>query len=68
MAEYLKRNGIIDANADAEDLEGFLTRCVAAKDAYEFYVLLRRESESPKVSKKMKSRAGPPKGKSRRGK
>jgi endonuclease III len=49
MTEYLKRNGIIDANADAEDLEGFLTRCVAAKDAYEFYVLLRRESESPKV-------------------
>jgi endonuclease-3 len=68
MTDYLKRNGIIDANADAEDLEGFLTRCVAAKDAYEFYVLLRRESESPKVSKRMKGRAGPPKGKSGRGK
>lgn len=66
MTEYLKRHGIIDADADEEDLEGFLTRCVAAKDAYEFYVLLRRASESPKVSKKMKGRAGPPKGKSRR--
>jgi endonuclease-3 len=68
MIEYLKRNGIIEANADVEDLEGFLTRCVAAKDAYEFYVLLRRESESPKVSKKVKGRAAPPKGKSGRGK
>jgi len=66
MTDYLKRNGIIDANADAEDLEGFLTRCVAAKDAYEFYVLLRRESESPKVMKKLKGRADPPQGKSGR--
>jgi endonuclease-3 len=66
MIEYLKRNGIIEANADEEDLEGFLTRCVAAKDAYEFYVLLRRESESLKVIRKSKGRTGPPKGKSGR--
>jgi len=52
MTDYLKRNGIIEANADQDDLEGFLTRCVAAKDAYDFYALLRRESESPKLSKK----------------
>jgi endonuclease III len=62
MADYLKRNGIIDANADAQDLEGFLTRCVAAKDAYEFYALLRRESESPKVSKKSTKGRSRPKG------
>jgi endonuclease III len=69
MADYLKRNGIIDANADEEDTEGFLTRCVAAKDAYEFYVLLRRESESPKVIKrKIKGRPGPRKGKENGGK
>jgi endonuclease III len=68
MTEYLKCNGIIEESADAEDLEGFLTRCVAAKDAYEFYVLLRRASESPKGNKKLKGRAGPAKGKSRRGK
>jgi hypothetical protein len=60
MADYLKRNGIIDANADDEDTEGFLTRCVPAKDAYEFYALLRRESESPKVLKnKTKNRSRP---------
>jgi endonuclease III len=60
MADYLKRNGIIEAGADEDDIEGFLTRQVAAKDAYEFYVLLRRESESPKVlKKKAKSRSRP---------
>jgi endonuclease-3 len=69
MAEYLKQNGIVEANADEEDLEGFLTRCVAAKDAYEFYVLLRRESECPKVGKKKgKSRSDPKKRKDDGGK
>jgi len=63
MADYLKRNGIIDANADDEDLEGFLTRCVPAKNAYEFYLLLRRESEAPKVLKnKTKGRSRPKEG------
>lgn len=60
MIEYLKRNQIIDADADAQDIEGFVTRQVAAKDAYEFYALLRRESESPKVNSrraKTKTRA-----------
>jgi endonuclease III len=63
MTDYLKRNDIIDAGADEEDLEGFLTRCVPAKDAYEFYALLRRESESPKVLKgKPKGRSHPKEG------
>jgi len=52
MIEYLRNNGIISQDADEEDIEGFLTRQVAAKDAYEFYALLRRESESPKLGKK----------------
>lgn len=65
MAGYLKQNGIIDAGADEEDLEGFLTRCVSAKDAYEFYALLRRESEAPKMMKKKRkeSRSRPQEGK-----
>jgi len=54
MADYLKQNEIVDPDADASDIEGFLTRQVAAKNAYEFYSLLRRESESPKVAKKTK--------------
>jgi endonuclease III len=52
MIEYLRKNGAIAPDADEEDVEGFLTRQVAAKDAYEFYALLRRESESPKLGKK----------------
>ena len=56
MIEYLRRNGAIAPDATEEDIEGFLTRQVAAKDAYEFYALLRRESESPKLCKKAVSR------------
>jgi hypothetical protein len=52
MIEYLRKNGFIAPDADEEDIEGFLTRQVSAKDAYEFYALLRRESESPKLSRK----------------
>lgn len=51
MIECLRRNGIVDPQADQDDIEGFLTRQVAAKDGFEFYALLRRESESPKVTK-----------------
>lgn len=58
MIEYLKQNEVIDTDADEQDIEGFLTRQVAAKDAYEFYALLRRESESPKLNhRKAKTRA-----------
>ena len=56
MAAYLKQNEIVDPEADASDIEGFLTRQVAAKNAYEFYSLLRRESEAPKVAKKKTKR------------
>ena len=55
MAEYLRYNDIVAPEADTHEIEGFLTRQVSAKDAYEFYQLLRRESESPKVSKKKKT-------------
>ncbi len=55
MIAYLRRNEIIAPNAEEEDIEGFLTRQVSAKDAYEFYALLRRESESPKLGKKKRA-------------
>jgi endonuclease III len=63
MADYLRRNGIIDPNADEEDIENFLTRQVPAKNAYEFYVLLRRESEAPKVMRRSAKSRSRPKGK-----
>jgi endonuclease III len=52
MVDYLKRHGIVDTHAGEQDVEGFLTRLVPAKDAYEFYVLLRHESESPRLTRK----------------
>jgi endonuclease III len=52
MTAYLKRNGVVDPDADMQDIEGFLTRQVAAKNAQEFYIALRRESEAPKLAKK----------------
>jgi hypothetical protein len=51
MLEYLKANGLIDAEAGYEEVEGFLSRQIAMKNAYEFYCLLRRESELPKARK-----------------
>lgn len=52
MIAYLKRNEIVDPEADVQDIEGFLTRQVAARNAYEFYSLLRRETESSKRARK----------------
>jgi len=57
MASYLRQNEVVDPAADAHDIEGFLTRQVAAKNAYEFYSLLRQESESAKPAKKKTTRA-----------
>jgi endonuclease III len=55
MLEYLKANGLINPEAGYEDAEGFLSRQIAMKNAYEFYSLLRRESE-PKTSKSPKKK------------
>ncbi|HOV77317.1 MAG TPA: hypothetical protein PLS24_04770 [Sedimentisphaerales bacterium] len=52
MIECLRSHGAIAPDADEDAIEGFLTRQIAAKDAYEFYALLRKESESPKLTKK----------------
>lgn len=46
MIEYLKTSQLVEANADEQQIQGFLTRQILAKDAYEFYALLRRETES----------------------
>jgi endonuclease III len=51
MLEYLKQYKIVEPQADEEDIEGFLTRQVSAKNAFEFYALLREECERPKAAK-----------------
>lgn len=54
MIEYLKDNEMVHADSERDDIEGFLTRQISAKNAYEFYALLRKESEkqAPKKAKK----------------
>jgi endonuclease III len=49
MIEYLKASQLIHAEAAYEEIEGFLCRLISIKNAYEFYSLLRHESESPKT-------------------
>ena len=46
MIDYLKSNDFIDADADEATIEGFLAKQIAAKNGYEFYKLLRHESET----------------------
>ncbi|MFH1370414.1 MAG: hypothetical protein ABII09_03905 [Planctomycetota bacterium] len=55
MIDYLKTNELVHAEAGYEEIEGFLTRQISAKNAYEFYSLLRHQSESPKSRKTQKT-------------
>lgn len=54
MIEYLKTNMLVDANAGYEEIEGFLSRQITTKNAYDFYFRLRHECESPKKKKTRK--------------
>ncbi len=58
MLGYLKQHKLVDAQADQEEIEGFLTRQVPAKNAYEFYALLREECEHCKPAKGSARTAG----------
>jgi endonuclease III len=69
MIEYLRSDDLVDLQASEQEIEGFLTRQISAKNAYEFYALLRRESESLKLrSKKETVRKTKTKGKTTVGK
>ncbi|MBN1795918.1 MAG: hypothetical protein JW804_04535 [Sedimentisphaerales bacterium] len=46
MVSYLRENEMVHPEADNGEIEGFLTRQISAANGYEFYSLLRRESES----------------------
>jgi endonuclease III len=54
MIEYLKRNDLVDANATYEDIAGFLTKQISAKNGYEFYCILRQESETCSIQEELK--------------
>ena len=56
MIEYLKTNDLVDPEADEQQIAGFLAKQVSAKNGYEFYALLRRESEARRPRKKTKAK------------
>ena len=63
MIEYLRGEDLVHPKSDRADIEGFLTRQISASKAYEFYSLLRHESEKGAVRAKSKAA---PKGKKKR--
>ena len=52
MLEYLKSQELVHPEATEEEIEGFLTRQIPSKNGFEFYMLLRKESETDKKSPK----------------
>jgi endonuclease III len=56
MIKYLKRNDLVNPDSDQQQIEGFLAKQISAKSGYDFYSLVRRESESTKVRRKTKAR------------
>lgn len=56
MIEYLRSNDLVDSNADEQQIAGFLAKQISAKNGYEFYALLRCESEKFKGRKKTKTK------------
>jgi endonuclease III len=56
MIKYLKSNELVNPDADQQQIEGFLAKQISAKNGYEFYALIRKESESTKAKKKTKAR------------
>lgn len=52
MIGYLRSNELVHPDAEEDEIEGFLARLIPAEDAYAFYALLRRQSESRKAKTK----------------
>ena len=55
MIEYLRSNELVHAGADEREIGGFLDRQISAENAYEFYSLLRRQSEAREARGKKKA-------------
>jgi hypothetical protein len=54
MIEYLKENDLVESQADEQQIAGFLTKQIPAKNGHEFFALLRHESDKFKSKKKKK--------------
>ena len=56
MIKYLRTSEFVNPDADEQQIGGFLAKQISAKKGYEFYALLRHESESAKAKKKTKAK------------
>jgi len=56
MIEYLISKELVYPDADEQQIGGFLTKQISAKKGYEFYSLLRRESETSRRKRKKKTK------------
>ena len=56
MIKYLRTSEFVNPDADEQQIGGFLAKQISAKKGYEFYTLLRHESESAKAKKKTKAK------------
>jgi endonuclease III len=52
MLDYLRNNELVDPTANEQQVGGFLAKQIPAKNGYDFYALLRHESETSKSTKK----------------
>ncbi len=57
MIQYLRMYDLVDSDANEQQISGFLTKQISAKNGYDFYALLRRESETSKGRKKARAKA-----------
>ncbi|MHC4882103.1 MAG: hypothetical protein ACYTCV_05835 [Planctomycetota bacterium] len=57
MLQYLRHGQMVHPGATDAEIAGFLERQVAAADAYNFYMLLRQETEQTKPRSRTKSPA-----------
>jgi len=55
MLEYLRNNELVNPDADEHQIAGFLTKQIPAKNGYNFYALLRHESEKSRSTKRRKA-------------
>ncbi|RKY23128.1 MAG: hypothetical protein DRP62_06540 [Planctomycetota bacterium] len=52
MTEFLRSEQLVHPSANEREIKGFLTKQISAANAYEFYALLRHQSEKKVKSKK----------------
>jgi hypothetical protein len=59
MIEYLKDSELVHPDASDDEIEGFLERQISAANAYEFYTLMREQSEKGRKKKTKTAKSQP---------